>query len=384
MVTRINHSGGKKIWHNASIAAGTRQQAKVKKMFHGIRNKREFLARALGRLGILRLLEETIATKRPGLVILTYHRIADLSTDLFYDPVISATPDSFRAQVEWLHNRVRLLTLDELIDHVASGAPWREPVILLTFDDGYQDNFDLAAPILDERKVPATFFIPTAFLETPKLPWWDHVAYVIKQTRACRLILERDPNGGSPPLDIDLQATSRSTAIMTIVRAFLDETIADECWFLNQLTGRGMVEVDSEFLGRKLFMSWDHIQQLASSSTGFAIGSHAHSHRKLAGLDDESQHRELADSKQMLEARLGRPIKTLAYPYGWPGTYTLITKALAAQAGYLLAFSSQPGINRLTGFDRYEVKRLGVGAADSTALLRARSTLYTTFDRSFL
>ena len=160
-------------------------------MFRGIPNKREFLARAFGRLGVLGLLEQTIARRRPGLVVLTYHRIAEPGDGPFYDPVISATPESFRAQVEWLHNRVRLLTLDELIDQVESGSPWREPVMLLTFDDGYRDNFDLAVPILRERNVPATFFIPTAFLESPRLPWWDHVAYVIKQTHVQRFIVER-------------------------------------------------------------------------------------------------------------------------------------------------------------------------------------------------
>ena len=189
-------------------------------MFRGIPNKREFLARVFGRLGILRVLEQTIARQRPGLVVLTYHRIAEPGADSFYDPVISATPESFRAQVEWFHNRVRLLTLDELIDQVESGLPWREPVMLLTFDDGYRDNFDLAVPILRERNVPATFFIPTGFLESPRLPWWDHVAYVIKQTHARRLVVDRCSTGGTPPLEIDLQTMSRSTAIMTIIRAF--------------------------------------------------------------------------------------------------------------------------------------------------------------------
>ena len=61
-----------------------------------------------------------------------------------------------------------------------SGSPWSEPAALITFDDGYRDNFEVAAPILRERNVPATFFLPTAFLEAPRLPWWDQVAYAIK------------------------------------------------------------------------------------------------------------------------------------------------------------------------------------------------------------
>src|SRR5438045_3267414 len=164
-----------------------------------MRNKREFLARVFGRLGVLGLLERVGATARPGLVVLTYHRIAEPGANPFYDPVISATPESFCAQIEWLRGRVRILTLPELLAQLESGSPWREPAALLTFDDGYRDNFEVAVPILRERNVPATFFLPTAFLEAPRLPWWDHVAYVIKQTRARQIVVERSPRGGSPP-----------------------------------------------------------------------------------------------------------------------------------------------------------------------------------------
>ncbi len=100
--------------------------------------------------------------------------------------------------------------------------------MLLTFDDGYRDNFDLAVPILGERNIPATFFVPSAFLESPRLPWWDQVAYVIKRAPLGRLVLDCDPKGGRPRLEIDLRTVSRTDAITTIIRAFLDATITDE------------------------------------------------------------------------------------------------------------------------------------------------------------
>jgi peptidoglycan/xylan/chitin deacetylase (PgdA/CDA1 family) len=355
---------------------------KLTTMFSGISNKREFLARAFGQVGLLGLLELIIAQRRPGLVVLTYHRIARSGADLFYDPVISATPEAFHAQVTWLSNCFRLPTLDELLSEMESGRPWREPAMLLTFDDSYRDNFDQAMPILRECNVPATFFVPTAFLDSPRLPWWDHVACVIKQTHVQRLTLEHNPNGGPPPLEIDLQTMSRNAAIMTIIRAFLDDSIADERWFLDQLEEQAKIDIDSRRLGRELFMTWDQIRQLADA--GLSIGSHSHSHRKLAGLDNATQRQELTESKQILETLLGHPVKALAYPFGWPGAYTATTRALAAQAGYCLAFSSREGTNRFVGFDRYDVSRLGVGSADSTALIRARSALHAAFGKSFL
>jgi len=82
--------------------------------------------------------------------------------------------------------------------------------------------------------------------------------------------------------------------------------------------------------------------------------------------------------------RLGREVTALAYPYGWPGTYTPSTKLLAAEAGYCLAFTSRAGVNWPSTLDLYEVSRLGVGSGDSQPLLRARTALHAAFGASFL
>ena len=165
----------------------------------GIPNKRDHLARVLARAGVLGVLECFVLRFRPCLIVLTYHRIANPGTDLFYEPVISATPESFRSQIKWLRSHVRLVTLDELDAQIQTGSPWREPVVLLSFDDAYRDNFDVAAPILREYRAPATFFVPTGFLETPSLAWWDAVAYVIKKTQVRRLTLDRRSQGTVRP-----------------------------------------------------------------------------------------------------------------------------------------------------------------------------------------
>ena len=338
----------------------------------------------LGRLGAIRLLERASAARAPVLMVLTYHRIAQASADRFYDPVISATPDAFRAQIEWLQNRFRLLTLDDLDRLIQNGRQWREPAALITFDDGYRDNFEVAAPILRELKAPATFFIPTGFLETPRLPWWDFVAYVIKQTRVKQLSLDRSERTDLSPISIDLESGSRRAAIAAIIGEFLRNAIADERWFLLHLASRAEVNVMNEDLSRELFMGWDDVKQLADADPFFSIGSHAHSHAQLAGLDDESQRRELAISRQILEGRLGRQVHAIAYPFGWEGTYNSVTKEVAKQTGYRQAFCSQLGVNRRSGLDTYAIRRLGVGSTDSPAMLRARSALLGAVGRSFL
>ncbi len=354
-----------------------------------MRNKREYLARLFGRIGLVRMMER-LGASRPGLVVLTYHRIAEPGSDPFYDPVISATPDSFRAQVEWLARGPRVLALEEAIEWITSAGRWREPAVLVTFDDGYRDNFDIAVPILRERGVPATFFLPTAFLEEPRLPWWDRVACILKQTRVNRLELplwsdgEAGSGDGPPALTIDLTQTSRPAAIRAVIDAFLDGRIADEPWFLTMLADRAEVALDSSAMARALFADWGQVRGLTGPDTGLSVGSHGHSHRRLAALEHDAQRAELIGSRRILEDRLGLRIEALAYPYGWPGSFDERTRSIAAEAGYRVAFASFEGINHRDSTDSFAVRRLGVGSGDSAVLLRARVALHATFGRSFL
>ena len=112
-----------------------------------IPNKREFLARRLRDAGVLAVLERAAA--KPGLLVLTYHRIgtfADYPDD--YAPILSAAPDGFREQIRRLRDAFRVLTLDEAVGLAESGFPLKEPAALVTFDDGYRDNVEVALPIL--------------------------------------------------------------------------------------------------------------------------------------------------------------------------------------------------------------------------------------------
>lgn len=279
---------------------------------------------------------------------------------------------------------MRILTLLELDNQIQTAAPWTEQAAFITFDDGYHDNFTAAVSTLNELNVPATFFIPTEFLQSPKLPWWDHVAYVMKKTPVRRLLLKCDPSHTGLPLDVELESTSRRDAMMTIIRAILAGRVTDLPWFLEHLAARAEITVESEYLGKSLFMNWEQLRQLADTDGRLTVGSHSHSHLDLGKLDERSLERELVLSKGILQERLGREVSALAYPFGWSGTYNQATRSSAIKAGYRLAFISQSGVNHPRKLDPFEIRRLGVGATDSLATLRARTALFSAVGRSFL
>jgi peptidoglycan/xylan/chitin deacetylase (PgdA/CDA1 family) len=344
-----------------------------------IPNKREFLARRLRDAGLLRLLERF--GRRPGLLVLTYHRIGSpADAPDYYAPIWAASPSAFREQMSRLRDTYRVVTLAEAVELAESGFAVNEPTALVTFDDGYRDNFEVALPVLTGLGVPAAFFLPTSFLDEPRLPWWDFVALAVRRASVPTLRLDRPE-----PMEIDLGRTPRADAVARVIRACLDHhvDVNDERGFRHHLAERAGVVVDDEALGRALFMSWDQARALAATP-GMAVGSHTQTHRNLARLSGDEQRAELADSRRLLESRLGRAIDALAYPYGWPGAFDAVTERLAAEAGYRLALTGVEGFNRPGRTDPFAVRRLTVGFADSPVLLRARMTLHAASGRSFL
>lgn len=266
---------------------------------------------------------------------------------------------------------------DALDEMVEGGFRPREPSALITFDDAYRDNVDVALPILRELGVPAAFFVATGFLDRPRLAWWDHVAYVVKTTKVARLVLD-----APTPLAIDMAALSHAGAIEAIVGPFLRSDPSKEAELLAHLGDRAEVSVDAETLGRALFAGWDQVRAL--SEAGMIVGSHTRDHLNLAHQSEADQTTALVESRRTLERELGREVATLAYPYGSPGDFTAATRRIARESGYRAAFSTKATVNRPGATDALDVHRLVIGSSHTPTLFRARMALATAFGKPIL
>lgn len=337
-------------------------------------SKRGRLAQQLNRCGVLRLLE-SIAPNR-GMLVVNYHRIGTVEGNAFDDGVFSARPEEFEAQVAYLCRHFRVLSLTELIELSRDGCQFPERCALITFDDGYRDNVSLAFPALRKHGASAVFFVPTDYVENPRLTWWDHVAYIVKKTQRPTLALQTDP-----PVTIDLTATSRRNAIFQVLRVYKTASKANKAGFLSQLEDSAEVQVDRVALGRELFMSWSDLRQLVDS--GMSIGSHTHTHQILAQLSVADQRRELSVSRGMLQERLKQPIASVAYPEGALDKFTEATKRLCKDLGYTAGFSFYGGFNRPGRTDPFDIRRIGMYITDNPCLSRARIVFTTSFGRAF-
>jgi peptidoglycan/xylan/chitin deacetylase (PgdA/CDA1 family) len=310
------------------------------------------LLRALRNQGVELLQQSKMTTalrKIPGpdLVIFNFHRIRGTHPTVFDETLFGTDSHQFRRQMEWLKKTVRILSEPELLEIIKLRKPLRERCAMVTFDDGYRDNYDLAYPILRELGIPATFFIPTGMVDSRRLGWWDIANYLIKSSPRTQL----DFRGQR----IDLTG-ERGLVARKIVGQLREIQAAEIDGFLADLSKACACPFPSLALQDAELMNWEQVQEVARN--GITIGSHTHHHSMLSKMDLAAQERELIQSKVFLEQKLGSEIHSLAYPVGNYDAFNLETKDLAAGAGYSIAFSFLTGSNSWERMDRFDIRRI--------------------------
>jgi peptidoglycan/xylan/chitin deacetylase (PgdA/CDA1 family) len=305
--------------------------------------------------------------RRPGLLVLAYHRIGTHVGHLYDDEIISATEGDFYAQLEFLRRHFDVIGLEDLLRLAEGDFEVQRPTVLVTFDDGYRDNHGLALPILRDLNIPAVFFISTGYIGSTRLTWWDHVAYCMKQTRHKRVEI-----GYPRPLGFDLGQISRPAATQQILDEYVAAPELDDERFLREIESSTGVRVDTAEIGYDLFMSWDEVRDLRDA--GMGIGAHSHGHPVIARLSPEEQARELGTSRDRLRTELGISVEAVAYP---TGHFTEVTKRVAREQGFRVGFAYPGGINRPHQTDPFAIRRAAVDYYVALPQFRTRCLVYS-------
>jgi peptidoglycan/xylan/chitin deacetylase (PgdA/CDA1 family) len=291
-------------------------------------------------------------TRRPGLTVIGYHRIGDPAESPYDPDVFDCSPEQLNQQISYLKSHFRVVELQEAQELISHPERLRHPHVLLTFDDGYLDNYEVAFPILRSNGVQGTFFLPTSFIGTDRLPWWDQVAFMVRNSRTNRIVLQHPW-----PVLIELSATDVVPAIRQILALYKAPGTTDVASFLNGLAETCGVDIPHAAVKRQV-MNWTEAGELVRG--GMALGSHTHRHELLAKLSPEEQFKELGQSRQILENRVGVQVNALAYPVGSRTSFSAATWEALDRTGYRTAFSYYGGVNRPGRIQRFDVVRLKV------------------------
>src|SRR5215471_15492942 len=116
--------------------------------------------------------------------ILMYHSVMpDPSAHADSLGGIIHSESEFRAQMELLRRDYQPLSLQEVVDNLKTGKPSPKRSVVVTFDDGYTDNCEVAMPILDQLGIPATFYVTVDCIEQRKLPWPTRLRFAFRRTK---------------------------------------------------------------------------------------------------------------------------------------------------------------------------------------------------------
>jgi peptidoglycan/xylan/chitin deacetylase (PgdA/CDA1 family) len=326
-----------------------------------VRGKREFAARAGAALGLVSVLGA--APKRNVLLVLNYHRIGNPDETLYDPGVFSATAEEFDDQVRYLKRHFHVATAGEVVAMATGETPVR-PSVLITFDDGYLDNYTLAFPVLRSHNAQGLFFLPTSFIGTAHLPFWDVIAYLVRHSRNQRIQL-------TWPDVVDFDLATQPDALMKILRLSKTPAVTDLDRFIAGLQDACGTSLPPEHNQRR-FMNWDEAREMHRA--GMAFGSHTHNHEILAKLSPVRQSEELRESRITLERELGRPIDILSYPDGSRQAFSPATVEAARANGYRAAFSFYGGMNRPGDLNSFDIRRCGV-ERPSASRFRLQTTL---------
>lgn len=327
--------------------------------------KRELLARGLLWSGASSLLSRLPA--RNTLLVLNYHRVGNAEEDLFDPSIFSATAEQFDNQIAYLKRHLSLVTLDEALEFIEGTSKEKTSRCraLITFDDGYLDNYEIAFPILRSHGVQGVFFLVTSMVGSCHVPWWDHVAYLMKTAKTRRFSLSYPTK-----IDVNIDKYGLPESLSAVLQSYKHPDNSDPARFIRELEEASGGEEPPKPMRR--FLNWDEAREM--SRGGMAIGSHTHSHIALNLLEPERQHEELSLSRAILKEQLGVEADVLAYPLGHKGSYTEQTAKIAKELGYRAAFSHHGGMNLQGETYPFDVKRNKI-LGQSSARFRVQASV---------
>jgi peptidoglycan/xylan/chitin deacetylase (PgdA/CDA1 family) len=342
-------------------------------------NKRELLRRTLSATGGIKALEALPVWN--GLLVLNYHRIGTPTDPRFDEELWSATQDDFDRQVRMLKDGFDVIGLSELPNamrdlSVERSRTWKSSrFAMITFDDGYVDNYELAYPVLKANDATGVFFVATGFIDEPRLAWWDEIAWMIRSSK--RETIGLPENWLDEPLKLD--RSDRRQVINQLLRVHyrLDGGRTEQ--FLNgiaEATGSGRAPKEA---ADGQWMTWDMIREM--SAAGMDFGAHTVTHPILANLTAEEQGMEVCESRLRLEKQLDRPITSLSYPVGKRESFNEDTRAALSNHGFDWAFSYYGGHSSGADVDRYDIPRVAVESDVSMADFRSCCALPHVFAR---
>jgi peptidoglycan/xylan/chitin deacetylase (PgdA/CDA1 family) len=290
-------------------------------------------------------------------VILTYHRVvSNKELELEHiQPGMYVTADTFAMHMQFLKQHFSVIPFAELL-RLWSDQQWSldQPYCVVTFDDGWLDNYVHALPVLRRFAVPATVFLPTTFVGTAKWFWPEQVAWLCRH-RICHSEDERRRVVG-----ILKKKHTWLISVEASMRAGDTEGIIEGCKALQQdqidtFVAEWAAQLGVVLPGDRQVINWGEAQEM--SAAGISFGSHSATHRIMTRLNATELAQEISGSWATLREKPITTVPVFCYPNG---NWSAEVERLVEAAGYAAATSAEFGYEGRVPLSRFGLKRINI------------------------
>lgn len=300
--------------------------------------------------GIIDIIHYLVTSRLPVCIIWRYHSVADIKEDseLYVIPSITVSPCEFEEQIRYLSKRYTIISLEKLVDSIKCGCIPKNSLVI-TFDDGYRDNYIHAYPILKKYGATATIYLTANCIGTKEMVWMHKLLYMLQKTPIKRVEI----NEKVYPLENRKDVLTASKTIESTIKRIKSIKERDE--FLVELSKR--LQVNTEGVDN-LMLKWEDV--LTMKNDGFSFGGHTLTHPNLPSLSKEEMKKEIDGSKKMIEEHLKETVTLFSYPNGGAVShYNNIVKQVVQECEYINATTSDSGVVDAKS-DLYALLRRGV------------------------
>lgn len=291
------------------------------------------------------------------ITILAYHRVLDTWDEKDFDfdlDLISASAADFRWQMTYVCKYFTPITFRTMLDHLDNNAPLPHNPIVVTFDDGFDDNYHHAYPVLKSLGMPATIFVSTGYMDQQRTFWFDWLHYLCFRAAASRTSI----HFADADFPVSKNATDRRANVVSLVnhaKSLPDDRLR------SALTALGhdlQIEYPANGFEHSRTLTWTQIREMAGH--GIEFGSHSVTHPILTNLVETRLREEMTNSKTRLEQELSCDVQVIAYPDGGDLAVNESVINAARAAGYRLGVCYLPGVNWVNSEDRFRLRRLPI------------------------
>jgi peptidoglycan/xylan/chitin deacetylase (PgdA/CDA1 family) len=282
----------------------------------------------------------------PGVLLaVSYHYVAT-SRPAAPRAIFPVAVDEFASQLDALARDFEFVSRDDVTRAVETGAVLPERSCLVTFDDGLQQQLDLALPVLEARGIPAVFFASGAPIAERRVAY-VHKVHLLREhvgDDELRAAIERElrqqgvdvPDSSEPPAMYPYD-TPEAAALKYLLNFVLGPTVT--------------APVDALFAAS--FSEEEVCGELYADEAGLArleargaLGAHGYDHLPLATLDDARLRSDLQRSADVLASVTGVRPRMMSYPYGTAYAVDGRVARAAGEAGFTAALTMERAINR--------------------------------------